>query len=65
VTGYGLDGRGVGVAVPVQARFSSSPRQSDPDSYPVGAEGCSPGGDGKYVDLYMYSSIRLHGVVFN
>jgi hypothetical protein len=29
VTGYRLDGRGVGFRVPVKARFLSSPRRSD------------------------------------
>jgi hypothetical protein len=48
-TGYGLDGRGVGVRVPVRARFFSSPVRPDrfwgqPAYYPVGIEGSSPGG---------------------
>jgi hypothetical protein len=29
VTGYGLDGQGVGIRVPVKVRFFSSPRGPD------------------------------------
>jgi hypothetical protein len=41
-TDYGLDGRGVGVRVPIWARCFSSPRR--PASYPMGAAGSFPGG---------------------
>jgi hypothetical protein len=48
-TGYGLDGRGVGVPVPVGVRFFSYPRRPDrsgahPASYPMGTGGSFPGG---------------------
>jgi hypothetical protein len=47
-TGYGLDGRGVGVRVPVGSRTFSSPRCPDrlwahPTSYPMGTGGSFPG----------------------
>jgi hypothetical protein len=48
-TGYGLDGRGVGVRVPVGARFSPlhvdhTGSGAHPASYPIGTWGSSPGG---------------------
>jgi hypothetical protein len=48
-TGYELDGRGVGVRVPVGSRILSSPRRPDrlgvhPTSYPMGTGTYFPGG---------------------
>jgi hypothetical protein len=74
-TGYGLDGRGVSVRVPVGTRFFFPPPRSDrlwgPSSrlsngyrglsWPVTSNYCR----GQYVDLYIHSPIRLHGVVLN
>jgi hypothetical protein len=49
VTGYGLDGRGVGVRVPVGARFSplrvvQTGSEAHPTSYTMGTGGSFPGG---------------------
>jgi hypothetical protein len=48
-TGYGLDGRGVGVRVPVRVRFFFSPRRPDrlwsqPSLLSNGYRGLTPGG---------------------
>jgi hypothetical protein len=80
-TGYGLDDRGVRVRVPVGARIFSSPRRPDrlwgPSSLlSNGHQGQSDRGvkltthlqlapRSKKVDLYIHSSIRLHGAVLN
>jgi hypothetical protein len=42
-TGYGLDGRGVGVRVRVGVRFFSSPRRPDPAAYQMDTGGPLPG----------------------
>jgi hypothetical protein len=80
-TGYGLDGRGVGVRVPVGSRIFSSPRRPNrfwgpPSLLPNVYRGLFPP-RGKadhtfnycrgqeYVDPYTHSPIRLHGVVLN
>jgi hypothetical protein len=49
VTGYGLDGRGVGVRVPVGVRFSplhvvQTGSGAHPASYPMGTGGSFPRG---------------------
>jgi hypothetical protein len=85
-TVYELEGRGLGVRLPVRARFSFSPRRPDrlwgPPSHLSNSyrrflirrqsgrgvklttqlQLCQ---DQDYVDLYIPSPIRLHGVVFN
>jgi hypothetical protein len=38
-TGYGLDGQGPGVRVPLGTRFFSAPRRPGRFSYPVGSAG--------------------------
>jgi hypothetical protein len=48
-TGYGLDGRGVGVRIPVGAKFFSSPRRqtgsgAHPASYQMDTGDSIPGG---------------------
>jgi hypothetical protein len=60
-TGYGLDGRGVGVRLPVGPRFSllrvvQTGSGAHPASWCRGQE---------YADLYIHFHIRLHGVVLH
>jgi hypothetical protein len=78
-TGYGEDGRGVGVRVPVGARFFvfyTSSRPSLGPTYLMGTGGSVSGDKAKLntskecpgqeeVDLYIHSLICLHGVVLN
>jgi hypothetical protein len=77
-TGYGLDGRGVGVRVPVGSRIFSSQHSPDhfgthPASYPMGTRSSLPGGKAplQLVPRSRKSGsmhpppIHLHGVVLN
>jgi hypothetical protein len=78
VTGYGLDDQGVGIRAPVGSRILSSLSSRPalgftqlPIQWVAGPR--SPGYRGRgmkltshlHVDLYIYTPIRLHGVVLD
>ena len=67
--GYGLDDLGVGVQVPGRVKnvlhIVQTGSAVHTTSYPIGPGGSFPDGNKENVDLYIHSSIRLHGVMLN